>query len=186
MTYSYKLWQYFLIVTIMMLMAVIIFWPMLDGKEDTKMNFIFFPKITLGGIKMEGVSLRSQDSRNRPFTVTSTTLERVEEKPNLTILGVVNATLDMKNDTYLHIQGKRGIADNKSHKIYLDEGVVVTYYDHVFQSQDATINMESGEVFTDSLTSGKGDDMEFSATKMIIMNKGQHISLQGKSNLVVK
>ena len=177
--------KYFLLSLIILLVGVVFLWPLLDGDDASKFDFMIFPKVIIGGVKIEGASLEGLDHENRKFIITFTTLERSKSQKNQTTLGKVNAILEIKKGEDLVIEGQSGISNEVDKTVTLDGGVTVQYKDHTFTADKAKIDTETNNILTSGDIEGVGGDLSFSGKNMSITNKGLHITLQGKSNLII-
>ena len=169
------------------IVLLVITWPQYENKSPRfKLNISNVDTDNAVGQKIVNPRYTGTDTKNRPYTITAKTAYRTHDKPQTVKLTSLKADLVGQNGIWLELSAGAGIYDRNREHLDLKNGVSLFYNnEYEIHTQTARIELLKGRVIGSDFVTGHGPGGTLEASGFEILENEQHISLIGKSELVL-
>lgn len=176
--------KWILPVAALALLSSIALWPEFDRAKDQAR--VAFRRLagTVDGAQVTDARYRGVDERNRPYTITATTAEQVEQDRVDLTDPKGDATLE--NGTWMMLQASRGVFMQRQNLLDL-AGNVFLYRDDgtTMRTQSATIDLRSGAASSAEPVHAEGPFGTLDAAGLTVVDKGAVLQFPGPARLVM-
>ena len=169
------------------IVLLVITWPQYENKSPRfKLNISNVDTDNAVGQKIVNPRYTGTDTKNRPYTITAKIAYRTHDKPQTVKLTSLKADLVGQNGAWLALSAGAGIYDRNREHLDLKNGVSLFYNnEYEIHTQTARIELLKGRVVGSDFVTGHGPGGTLEASGFEILENEQHISLIGKSELVL-
>ena len=169
------------------IVLLVITWPQYENKSPRfKLSISNVDTDNAVGQKIVNPRYTGTDSKNRPYKITAKIAYRTHDKPQTVKLTSLKADLVGQNGAWLALSAGAGIYDRNREHLDLKNGVSLFYNnEYEIHTQTARIELLKGRVVGSDFVTGHGPGGTLEASGFEILENEQHISLIGKSELVL-
>jgi lipopolysaccharide export system protein LptC len=170
------------------LLVLAMIWPQLDWRkvvvaDDAEIKIDVEDAQQL---RMRNAKLVGTDEQNQPFTISAAEARQGDDGVNSVILDQPAGEIVLQDGAKLTMEAEAGHYDRQAERLDLTGTVIVTHGDgYRFQSQSATVLMDTGRAIGNQPIEGYGPEGLLTGEGFEIIDKGKTVKILGKSRLVV-
>lgn len=166
------------------LLALLAIYPELNSSGDRNRISYRRASVTPEGGQLTDAHYQGVDDDGRPYTVTATKVRQVG--PDRTDLDDPKADMMLSSDTWLMLEAKRGVYEQKSNRLDLS-GDVTLYRDDgtVLTTEAASVDMKSNAAAGHDMVHAEGPFGVLDAQGFTVMDRGAVIYFTGPARLVL-
>lgn len=172
----------------LLLVALVVAWPQLQAvEEEFAVKFAALKETAVDRIEMINARYFGTDDSNRPYAVTAARAVEVDSSGDLVALENPKADMSLENDTWVMLNGDKGVYSRSAGTLTL-QGNVNVFHDrgYEFHTSEAVIDVESGAAEGQAPVQGSGTFGHVSGEGFELSDQGRRIVVTGKSKLVLK